>query len=245
MAASADIAGKLGANTTSTQLSIRAMQHSGKGPHPKSKAWARQSRSWRWVTERGLRVETGAATLARFNALVSEKFAEVETIIPADDSLLVVLYPGAAVSKALQSTLAAPASTAEAMSGRIHEIPVVYGAEAGPDLRALAARTGMSERAFIAAHASTEYTVAFLGFQPGFAYLRGLPEALQAPRRTSPRTRVPAGSLAIGGAYTGIYPASGPGGWQIIGRADAVLFDAERAPPALFAPGDRVRFAPQ
>ena len=211
----------------------------------KIKPLARQSRSWRWVTERGLRVETGDATLARFNALVLEKFAEVESIIPADGSLLVVLYPGAAVSKALQSALAAPASTSEAMSGRIQEIPVVYGGEAGPDLPALAARTGMSKRAFIDAHASVEYTVAFLGFQPGFAYLRGLTEALHAPRRTSPRTRVPAGSLAIGGVYTGIYPASGPGGWQIIGQTNAVLFDAERIPPALFAPGDRVRFVPQ
>jgi KipI family sensor histidine kinase inhibitor len=245
MAASADIAGKLGANTINSQLSIRSMQHPGKGPRPRSKPLARQSRLWHWVTERGLRVETGAATLVRFNALVSEKFAEVETIIPADDSLLVVLYPGAAVSKALQSALAAPAATTEALSVRIHEIPVVYGAEAGPDLPALAARTGMSERAFIAAYASAEYMVAFLGFQPGFAYLRGLSEALQAPRRPSPRARVPAGSLAIGGAYTGIYPASGPGGWQIIGRTDAVLFDAERAPPTLFAPGDRVRFVPQ
>ena len=196
------------------------------------------------MTERGLRVETGETTLARFMVLSLSKLTEVETIIPADDSLLGVLHPGEAPSAALQAALAMPVTSIEAASGRIHEIPVVYGGEAGPDLPALAARAGLSERAWIEFHATAEYTVVFLGFQPGFAYLRGLPEALNAPRRDSPRTRVPAGSLAIGGAYTGIYPAAGPGGWQIIGRSDAVLFDPGREPPALFVPGDRVQFVP-
>jgi 5-oxoprolinase (ATP-hydrolysing) subunit B len=87
-----------------------------------------------------------------------------------------------------------------------------------------------------------EYRVAFLGFQPGFPYLAGLPEKLRAPRRAEPRVRVPAGSLAIGGSYAGIYPESGPGGWQIVGVTEAVLFDPRQSSPALFAPGDRVRF---
>ena len=102
----------------------------------------------------------------------------------------------------------------------------------------------MDASEFIHGHAAVEYTVAFLGFQPGFPYLRGLPPALHASRRASPRVRVAAGSVAIGGAYSGIYPSGGPGGWQIIGRTASVLFDPHRDPPALLMPGDRVRFIP-
>jgi KipI family sensor histidine kinase inhibitor len=101
---------------------------------------------------------------------------------------------------------------------------------------------GMSD--FVSSHAAVEYTVAFLGFQPGFPYMRGLPAGLHAPRRASPRARVAAGSVAIGGAYCGIYPSAGPGGWQIIGRTAAVLFDPAHDAPALLLPGDRVRFVP-
>lgn len=131
------------------------------------------------------------------------------------------------------------------MSGILHEIAVEYGAAAGPDLPALAERAGMDAAAFIQRHAAVEYTVAFLGFQPGFPYLRGLPDALHAPRRASPRVQVAAGSVAIGGAYGGIYPAGGPGGWHIIGRTATVLFDPAREAPALLMPGDRVRFVPR
>ena len=126
--------------------------------------------------------------------------------------------------------------------GTLHEIPVCYGGAGGIDLAELAAERGISTEAFAERHASVEYRVAFLGFAPGFAYLAGLPEDLAAPRLPSPRTQVPRGSVAIGGAYTGIYPESGPGGWRLIGRSPVALFDARRDPPAVLAPGDRVRF---
>ena len=89
---------------------------------------------------------------------------------------------------------------------------------------------------------STEFTVAFAGFAPGFAYLTGLPPELHVPRRATPRTRVPAGSVGLAGPFAGAYPRASPGGWQLVGRTDAVLFDVARNPPALLAPGARVRF---
>lgn len=124
----------------------------------------------------------------------------------------------------------------------IVEIPVCYGGEFGPDLGDVAAHAGVDERAAIERHASGDYRVAMLGFMPGFPYLLGLDPSLHTPRRASPRTRVPAGSVAIGGAQTGIYPRELPGGWQLIGRTPLVLFDPARAQPALLQPGQRVRF---
>lgn len=196
----------------------------------------------RWVTERGLRVETGEQTLSRYGWLLTRDLPEVEAIVPADESLLIVLKFGASVSASLRALLAAPLTEAFLNVGRLHEIAVRYGGEAGPDVAALAERTGLRPEEWIATHAAVEYRVEFLGFQPGFPYLAGLPEPLWAPRRDQPRVRVPAGSLAIGGRYTGIYPMEGPGGWQIVGHTDAVLFDLARASPSLFSPGDRVRF---
>lgn len=196
------------------------------------------------MSERGLRVATGEATLARYLALVSQDFPEIEDVIPADGSLLLVLRRGSTVSERLQAALAVPTAGTQAAPGALHEIAVEYGGAAGPDLPALAERLGMDSATYVNSHASVEYTVAFLGFQPGFPYLRGLPRTLCAPRRASPRLQVPAGSVAIGGAYTGIYPSSGPGGWQIIGHTSAVMFDPQREAPALLRPGDRVRFVP-
>ena len=198
--------------------------------------------AWRWVSERGLRLATGEATLSRYAALSRLGLLEIEDIIPADGSVLLILRPGAAVSATLRQALVAPAADAPVTSGTLHEITVEYGGAAGPDLAGLAEQAGMDVATYINSHSAVEYTVAFLGFQPGFPYLQGLPPALQAPRRASPRVRVPAGSVAIGGGYCGIYPASGPGGWHLIGRTGAVLFDPQRAAPALLAPGDRVRF---
>jgi KipI family sensor histidine kinase inhibitor len=197
------------------------------------------------VSERGLRVATGAATLARFAALTERGFPEIEDIVPADDSLLLILRRGHAPSEALRTEIHRPLSEipCEPLGAR-HEIRVEYGGAAGPDLAALAAAAELDVHAYIAAHAAAEYIVAFLGFQPGFPYLRGLPQALHAPRRASPRVHVEPGSVAIGGGYCGIYPSRGPGGWKIIGRTRAALFDPERSPPALFAPGDRVSFVP-
>ena len=133
--------------------------------------------------------------------------------------------------------LAAP-SEASLAAPREHMIAVVYD---GPDLDDVAARAGLRPREVIAAHQSALYEVAMMGFQPGFAYLTGLSARLVLPRRETPRTRVPAGSVAIGGRYAGVYPFASPGGWHLLGRAvGAPLFDSERG--ARLAVGDRVRF---
>ena len=205
---------------------------------------AQRAGSWRWVGERGLRIDTGDATLACYAALEARRFPEIEDLVPADGSLLLVLRRGAQPSAGLHAALAASWSAARPVAGALHEIAVAYGGADGPDLPALARQAGLDEATYIRQHAAAEYSVAFLGFQPGFPYLRGLPEALHAPRRPSPRARVAAGSVAVGGSYTGIYPASGPGGWHLIGRAAVSLFDACREPPALLRAGDRVRFVP-
>ncbi|MGS1119518.1 5-oxoprolinase subunit PxpB [Rhodanobacter sp. UC4436_H3] len=131
---------------------------------------------------------------------------------------------------------------APAGAGRIHEIPVCYGGPHGPDLHELAQHLGLSGTVVVARHVGVDYRVAMLGFAPGFPYLLGLDPTLAMPRRSDPRTRVPAGSVAIGGAQTGIYPAELPGGWHLIGRTPLRLFDADASEPSLLAAGDRVRF---
>jgi KipI family sensor histidine kinase inhibitor len=128
--------------------------------------------------------------------------------------------------------------TAEEAGDEI-EIPVTYD---GPDLADVTSHTGLSEDEIVAAHTGTPWTVAFGGFAPGFAYLVGGDERLVVPRRESPRTSVPAGSVGLAGEFSGVYPRSSPGGWQLIGRTDAVMFDVDRDPPALLAPGAHVRF---
>jgi KipI family sensor histidine kinase inhibitor len=121
------------------------------------------------------------------------------------------------------------------------EIPVRYD---GPDLADVAAHWGVPEREVARIHGATEFRVAFCGFAPGFGYLTGLPPRYDVPRRATPRTAVPAGSVALAGPYTGVYPRSSPGGWQLIGTTDTVLWDHARVPAALLSPGTRVRFVP-
>jgi KipI family sensor histidine kinase inhibitor len=124
----------------------------------------------------------------------------------------------------------------------VAEIPVRYGGEMGPDLGVLAREKGMTEGELIRLHSSTTYTVLAMGFMPGFGYLGGVPEVLRAARLSRPRVRVPAGSVAIGGLYTGVYPFESPGGWNIIGHTSARLFDVGSPSPALLRVGQRVRF---
>ncbi|MFH9134258.1 allophanate hydrolase subunit 1 [Streptomyces sp. NPDC017524] len=123
------------------------------------------------------------------------------------------------------------------------EIPVVYD---GPDLGEVAALWGVPAGEVAALHSRTAFRVAFCGFAPGFGYLTGLPEPLHVPRRTTPRTRVPAGAVALAGPYTGVYPRPSPGGWQLVGRMPEPggLWDPAREPAALLAPGTPVRFVP-
>lgn len=126
-------------------------------------------------------------------------------------------------------------------SDRVISIDVRYD---GPDLAPVAELVGCSAAEVVALHCEPEYRVRFCGFSPGFGYLTGLPAALQLPRLDEPRARVPAGSVGVAGEFTGVYPRASPGGWRLLGRTDAVLFDPGRRPPSLFAPGVRVRFRP-
>ncbi len=135
----------------------------------------------------------------------------------------------------------APSGGEASAPGPVVEIPTWYD---GPDVPAVARHWGVSEESVVARHRATEFRVAFGGFAPGFAYLTGLPPALAVPRLDTPRTKVPAGSVGLADIYCGIYPTASPGGWLLIGRTDAVLFDPERDPPALLGPGVRVRFVP-
>ncbi len=125
---------------------------------------------------------------------------------------------------------------------RIVEIPVAYGGAHGPDLADVAAHARITIEDAIARHAAAEYSVAMLGFAPGFPYLLGLDETIAMARLATPRARVAAGSVGIGGSQTGIYPNNGPGGWRLIGRTPLRLFDIGRDPPSLLQAGDRVRF---
>jgi inhibitor of KinA len=179
-------------------------------------------------------------------ALTAERLAEVQDIVPAYLGVAVFYDSlhtpyGEMAAKLLAICERATASTAD--SGKIHEheIRVTYD---GADLAQVSVSTGLSVDEVVARHSGRPYTVDLLGFVPGFAYLSELDSALQLPRRPQPRPRVPAGSVAIAGAQTAVYPLDTPGGWHIIGRTDRVMFDPSRDPPALLRGGDIVRFVP-
>jgi inhibitor of KinA len=125
---------------------------------------------------------------------------------------------------------------------RLIEIPVCYDREFGFDLDRVGDHTKLSEREIVDLHSASEYRVACIGFVPGFPFLAGLPKNLATPRRDVPRKEIPAGSVGIGGAQTGIYPLRSPGGWNLIGRTPLKLFDPTKDPPTLLCPGNRVRF---
>jgi KipI family sensor histidine kinase inhibitor len=194
----------------------------------------------------GIDANINARVQAAARALRAANIAGLVDVAPAYATLLLRFATGSAMgsgSSSLASTLRS-AVAAENEPGPISavDIPVCYGGDYGADLTAVAAHARLDPEAVVARHTAASYKVAMLGFAPGFPYLLGLDSALQVPRRASPRTRVPAGSVAIGGAQTGIYPRELPGGWQLIGRTPLTLFDPARDPPCLLAPGDRVRF---
>jgi KipI family sensor histidine kinase inhibitor len=143
----------------------------------------------------------------------------------------------------VRERMAAP-DTGDESPTRTIEIPVRYGGEHGPDLADVARHCGLSAEEVVKRHASAEYVIYFVGFATCFPYLGGLPAELATPRLSSPRTHVPAGSIAIGGSQGGIYPLASPGGWRLIGRTDVLLFDRQAEPPGLLRMGDRVRFVP-
>jgi KipI family sensor histidine kinase inhibitor len=167
---------------------------------------------------------------------------------PAYSSVLIDFDPRRSTHAEVEEMVRARIEQAEGTPldpSRQLEIPVSYGGEYGPDLEEVARHTGLSCAEVIRLHAGADYLVYFLGFSPGFPYLGGLPPELATPRLPAPRKKVPAGSVAIGGSQTGIYPMETPGGWRIIGRTTLRLFDADASPPALLRAGDHVRFVAQ
>ncbi|MFD7444896.1 5-oxoprolinase subunit PxpB [Streptomyces sp. NPDC059909] len=198
------------------------------------------------VGDRALLVELGSgeeveslhAELLRRRAAGS--LPAVREIVPAART---VLLDGAAEPGRLAAELPGwviPPRAAD--TGAVIEIPVRYD---GPDLADVAALWGVGVDEVAGIHSTAEFRVAFCGFAPGFGYLTGLGERFAVPRRATPRTSVPAGSVALAGPYTGVYPRSSPGGWQLIGTTDATLWDPVREPAALLSPGVRVRFVPE
>ncbi|QSX77352.1 5-oxoprolinase subunit PxpB [Agrilutibacter solisilvae] len=208
-----------------------------------------------WLLHLGDRIDP--ALNARVHALCAHLQARrphwVRDLVPAYASVALFFDPAAIDGDAAARWLLEQAQGAAHSQGpqhaagdgsRLVEIPVAYGGDDGPDLATSAAELGLTPEEFVRRHADREYTVAMIGFAPGFPYLLGLDPALALPRLATPRTRVPAGSVGIGGAQTGIYPRESPGGWRLIGRTPSVLFDATRQAPSLLASGDRVRFVP-
>lgn len=165
-------------------------------------------------------------------------------IVPGMNNLTAIFDPSTHSGASMLANLEQLWQSAQALDFKPREvaIPVRYGGEFGPDLTLVAQHHHLSTSEVVALHSNARYTVYFLGFQPGFAYMGGLPVQLATPRRAEPRTRVPAGSVGIGGQQTGVYPAASPGGWQLIGQTALKLFDPHQSPPTLLQAGDLVRF---
>lgn len=194
----------------------------------------------------GISEELSERVVREAQAIKGGEILGVTDVVPAYATVTVHYDPMRIGYADLRSRLLAlvfPGTPTAVSNGSIrsHTIKVRYD---GEDLADVAARTGMTKSDVIEVHSATEYRVFVIGFVPGFAYLGVLDPRLVLPRRGSPRKRVPAGSVAIAEAQTGIYPAETPGGWHLIGTTDVRMFDPSRADPALFAVGDRVRFVP-
>jgi len=172
-------------------------------------------------------------------------------VVPAAASILVHLDPAEADVAAALPELRAIAAHHEADDDRWPDdapridVPVRYGGADGPDLESVAEATGLTAAQVVELHASKPYRVLFLGFAPGFAYLGPLPAGLVLARRSTPRVRVPAGTVAIAGPYTAVYPIESPGGWHLLGRTEIDVWDPARRPPALLEAGAIVRFVPE
>ena len=169
-------------------------------------------------------------------------FADVVDVVPAAATVMIMVDDDAPIMPVRQALANLPIAAPDevASSDQVVQIPVHYD---GPDLDEVARLTGLSVEEVIAAHTGTDWRVAFCGFAPGFAYLSWGDPRLAVPRRSQPRTSVPAGSVALAGEFSAIYPRSSPGGWQLIGQTDTVVFDISREPPALLQPDVTVRFA--
>ncbi len=179
------------------------------------------------------------AVLAHAAAIEAADWPGVVDVVPGARTVVVIVHPGTDLGALRRAVLELAIAPVTAEEGATVEIPVVYD---GPDLAEVGELTGLDADEVVAAHTGTPWRVGFGGFAPGFAYLTGGDPRLHVERRAQPRTSVPAGAVGLAGEFSGIYPRSSPGGWQLIGRTDAVLWDAARTPPALLTPGAQVRF---
>ena len=192
---------------------------------------------------RGLLVECDdlAQVIALHRALEVARPQGVVDLVPAARTLLLTFDAGTSHARIAQAVTDTDLVVhRDEAQERELTITVTYD---GADLAEVAELTGIPPEEVVRRHQAAHYVVAFTGFAPGFAYVAGGDPGLAVPRRSTPRTRVPAGSVALAGEFTGVYPREGPGGWQLVGRTDAPLWDLERQPPALLTPGTRVRFA--
>jgi KipI family sensor histidine kinase inhibitor len=186
-----------------------------------------------------------ADVLALRDCLASLPHPAILAVIPAARTVLIEFDPSVAGTELMVAAArdcAAGEQAGRLPAGEVLQLPVHYE---GADLAAVADRCGLPVETVIGLHCDAEYTVRFCGFSPGFGYLTGLDPRLRMPRLASPRSQVPAGSVAIAGEYTGVYPRTSPGGWRLLGQTPATLFDLDRDGPALLAPGTRVRFVRQ
>jgi KipI family sensor histidine kinase inhibitor len=190
-------------------------------------------------------VDDLAAVITLHASLRSAALPGVRELVPGARTLLVTFDPTLTSADALALDLSRPrpepAAASAGDAAPLIEIPTVYR---GADLSEVAALTGLSDDGVVARHTAADYTVAFCGFSPGFGYLTGGDPQLRVPRRDTPRTRVPAGAVAIADAFTGVYPRELPGGWRLIGQTSLPMWDLDRDPPAVLVPGTRVRFVP-
>jgi KipI family sensor histidine kinase inhibitor len=197
------------------------------------------------VGDRGLLLElAGNEEVHRVAAAARERFGGVLADVVAGHRTVLLAWPEPPVDRRVAEALLAGAPAGAAAAGDNAgelTVPVVYD---GPDLEAVAAHCSLSTDEVVRRHAAAAYRVGFVGFAPGFGYLLGGDPALRVPRRDEPRERVPAGSVALAGEYSAVYPSDSPGGWQLIGRTELRMFEAQRRPPALLQPGTRVRFEP-
>jgi len=184
-----------------------------------------------------------ARAIAIADAVRAAAIEGVRDVVPTFRSVAVYFDPLNTEVEVLKGALATLcAASPGTVSGSLVEVPVSYGGDAGVDLAAVAAWSGLTADEVIERHLAPTYRVFMLGFLPGFAYMGVVDPAIAAPRRVTPRMRVPAGSVGIAGRQTGIYPRESPGGWQLIGRSSMQMFDVRRHPASLLAPGDRVKF---
>jgi KipI family sensor histidine kinase inhibitor len=177
----------------------------------------------------------------RVAARLAANCPELVDVVPGHCTVLATWAADSRRAQVLELAEAALRDDEAAVSGAAHEIPVRYD---GVDLHEVAELTRLSPEEVAARHQQSDYVVGFLGFSPGFGYLLGGDERLHVARRAEPRVRVPAGTVALGGPYSGVYPRESPGGWRLIGSTETVFFDPARHAPALLAAGDRVRFVP-